>query len=485
MRTKILIVAVVACLVLSMSGLAYAAALTDIDGHWAKPQIEKMVTSGAVTGYPDGSFKPEAKVSRAEFTTMVNRAFEKVDQNAKIDFSDVKESDWYYVQVASGKAAGYIAGYTDDTFKPDNAITREEAAVILAKLLKLDVSKTDAADVYTDVQNIAPWAKASVAAVSTSKVMNGYPERSFNPQNLITRAEAAVAIYSALELSKPNVVSNDSSSSNGGGAIVNPITNIVANKAQFLGSTYLYNVTGDVDSTVYAVEIVIGSDTFRGNIANGKFTAERAIEGNNTSATVNAKAENGTVLRTYQAAITQNGIQRPAISNVSGLRAQFVENNFLYSVKGDVTAEVYEVEITIGSDTFKATPANGHFEAERSVDGNYAAALVKAKAVDGTVIGSVNVSFNTNNAPGNTISNASGRKAAFAGNTYLYFLTGEVASGVSTVEITIGSDTFSVSPVNGSFTAERAVDGDHTSATVKAKSSTGTVLESVTVQFSI
>lgn len=495
MRTKILIIAVVACMVLSISGLAYAAALTDIEGNWAKHQIEKMVTSGAVKGYPDGSFKPEAKVSRAEFTTLVNRAFEKVDQNAKANFADVKETDWHYVQVASGKSAGYIAGYTDNTFKPDNAISREEVAVILTKLLKLDANNTDAADVYTDVQNIAPWAKGSVAAVTTGKVMKGYFEGSFKPYKLITRAEAVVAIYTALELSKPSVVSSGSSSSNNnnnndGGTMVNPITNIVAAKVQFLGNTYLYNVKGDVNSTVYSLEIVIGSDTFSANIANGKFAVERAIDGNYTAATVIAKTANGTVLRSYQVDITQNGSTTPVISNSSGLKAQFMENAYLYSVEGDVNTAVYEVEITIGSDTFKAALANGHFVGERSVDGNYASALVKAKAADGSVLQSVSVLFTTNNTPPNNtpadqITNTSGSKAAFAGNTYLYFLTGEAASGVSTVEITIGTDTFSVTPANGGFSAERAVDGNHASAMVIAKTATGTVLESVTVHFSL
>lgn len=213
MKSKFLISILVACLILSVCGLAYAAGLTDVSGHWAKTQIEKMVSIGAVKGYPDGSFKPDKQITRAEFTTIVNQAFKKFNKDAKAGFADVKESDWYFSQVASGKIAGFISGYTDNTFKPNRAITRAEAASILAELKDLDTSKTDVADKFTDAADIAGWAKGKIAAVTTAKIMSGYPDGSFKANNPITRAEAVVAVDKAMGASTP-VVSGGGGGSN-------------------------------------------------------------------------------------------------------------------------------------------------------------------------------------------------------------------------------------------------------------------------------
>ncbi len=222
MKSKLLTIALVTILIFLISGIAFAAGLTDIGGHWAKSQIEKMVATGAITGFPDGSFKPDQQITRAQFTTIVNKAFGKVNKNAAAAFSDVNKTDWFYEQVAIGTTAGFISGYPDNTFKPDKTITREEAAAILAKLHSFGTSNTSAINSFTDKGNIADWAKGSVAAVVYSKVMNGYPDGSFKPKNSMTRAEAVVSIGLALEASKqpPSTgggASGGSSGSGGGG----------------------------------------------------------------------------------------------------------------------------------------------------------------------------------------------------------------------------------------------------------------------------
>ena len=110
-----------------------AAKLTDIDGHWSKDYVEYGVQKGYINGYEDGSFRPEATVTRAEFSKMINASVG-IAKTADISFNDISSGDWYYQEVRKAVYAGYTNGYEDDTFRADNRITREEAAVILSRI---------------------------------------------------------------------------------------------------------------------------------------------------------------------------------------------------------------------------------------------------------------------------------------------------------------------------------------------------------------
>lgn len=206
MKSKVFKLALTACLAISTSAFAAATSLKDISNHWAKAQIEKMVDSGAVKGYPNGTFQPNKQITRAEFATIVNQAFDKYNADAKTSFSDVKESDWYYSQVASGKAAGFISGYPDNTFQPNKAITREEAATIVAGLITSTGEKQTLT--FTDASQLGGWAKGSVSEIVSEGIMKGYPDGSFKPKNPITRAEAVVTLQNALDLTT-EVVATD------------------------------------------------------------------------------------------------------------------------------------------------------------------------------------------------------------------------------------------------------------------------------------
>lgn len=71
-----------------------------MNGHWAQSQIEKWVKQGLAKGYPDGTFRPDNKVTRAEFVTLLNRAFGQQKPGAECDFADVKPTDRYYADAA-------------------------------------------------------------------------------------------------------------------------------------------------------------------------------------------------------------------------------------------------------------------------------------------------------------------------------------------------------------------------------------------------
>ncbi|MHB9095004.1 MAG: S-layer homology domain-containing protein, partial [Eubacteriales bacterium] len=484
MKSKLLIGVLVVCLMLGMVGLAYAGGLTDIGGNWAKVQIDKMVSDGVIKGYPDGTFRPNKQVSRAEFTAIINQAFGKFKKDAAASFSDVQVTDWCYSQVASGKLAGYISGYPDNTFRSDNPISRAEAAAMLAKLLKLDTTKSDDANHFKDARSIEDWSKGSIAAVSVAKVMGGYPDGSFKPANYITRAEAVVAVGNALLAGKPDPVISSGGGGGGGGGDTpttpaTALNNVLGQKIDFLGA-YRYIVTGDVTTNVYRVEVTIGTQTSTVTPVTGKFTAEYNAEVNLNSALVKAKASDGTVLAEKPLTFT-TVVPTAVMSNLSGRMVELL-GVYMYSVTGDVTAGVSTVEVTIGSDTITVTPVNGKFTATRTMDSVYTSARVRAKAANGSIIGAATVAITSPTIPPRpAISNVTWQKAPAWGSAYLYVIQGEVNPVVAEVEVAIGGETYTVTPDDGKFDFQYAIDGDYTSATLKAKALDGTVTETATV----
>ncbi len=186
----------IVCLMLSSVSLVSAAS-ADVKGHWAEPTINSWTSQGFVSGYEDGTFRPEVKVNRQEFTAFVNRSFSFV-AHAAIDFSDVTATDWSYSDISKAKAAGYISGYPDGTFGPKKEISRQEAAVIVANLLELKVSSS--ADKFTDAKNSAAWSKSAIGAVNDQGIMVGYPDGTFRPEQSVTRAETVVLLDRALKV---------------------------------------------------------------------------------------------------------------------------------------------------------------------------------------------------------------------------------------------------------------------------------------------
>ncbi len=180
----------------SISYVTSFAMAKDLDGHWASNVINEWFDKGLAGGYSDDTFRPNANITRAEFMTLVNNAFEKTSE-IQINFSDVKSNDWYYKTVQKALAAGYIGGYPDGTMRPNQAITRQEAAVIISRVKMLtqkDISKAP----FNDDKMISDWSKGYVNAVITAHIMNGYPDNTFKPNEKISRAEAIVALDNAM-----------------------------------------------------------------------------------------------------------------------------------------------------------------------------------------------------------------------------------------------------------------------------------------------
>ncbi|MDI6603690.1 MAG: S-layer homology domain-containing protein [Thermoanaerobacteraceae bacterium] len=196
--------------------LAFAAtniSFKDIKGHWAEEEICSFVSKGFVSGYEDNTFRPDNLITRAEFVALVNRSFGFKDE-AKINFRDVKSSDWYYNDIQKGVAAGYISGYENNMMNPDKFITREETASIISRLLKLpQATNYDALNKFKDSNKISDWAKNAVDAVATNGLISGYSDGTFQAQNYITRAETVVILQRSINKETNPVYNNEPSRS--------------------------------------------------------------------------------------------------------------------------------------------------------------------------------------------------------------------------------------------------------------------------------
>ena len=151
-----------------------------------------------LNGYPDGTIRPTANVTRAEVATIFFRLLKAEVREENLattnNFADVSEDAWYNTAVSTMAKLGVVAGRTPDTFAPDEYITRAEFATICARFDDADEKCEDCG--FTDIA--AHWAEDYILEAVAYKWINGYEDNTFRPDNFITRAEAATLINRVL-----------------------------------------------------------------------------------------------------------------------------------------------------------------------------------------------------------------------------------------------------------------------------------------------
>jgi hypothetical protein len=151
-----------------------------------------------INGYPDGTVRPDGGVTRAEVAAMLFRLLSDVDKDAPLtsEFADVEAGKWYSQAVAYLTSIGILTGYEDGSFKPNAHITRAEFSAIVSRFDE-STSASDAAGSFSDV-SATHWAFAFIGNVVEKGWLSGYPDGTFKPQNAITRAETVTAINNML-----------------------------------------------------------------------------------------------------------------------------------------------------------------------------------------------------------------------------------------------------------------------------------------------
>ena len=160
------------------------------------PYIEQAVQLGLMRGDIEGNLMPENDISRAEFVTIINRAFG-YDAMGGIPFEDVPADAWYAEDVDIAYTAGYITGTSESTFSPLASLTREEAVVILARNLMMQPSVGENIS-FSDSRDLSAWSRGLVATAAGYGIIEGYPDGSFHPQEAITRGDVAVMLLKAV-----------------------------------------------------------------------------------------------------------------------------------------------------------------------------------------------------------------------------------------------------------------------------------------------
>lgn len=161
-----------------------------------QPYLDKIVSWGVMRGDINGNLNPDRTITRAEFVTMINRAFG-FSETGTTPFRDVDASAWFAEDVGIAYTTGYINGTTDTTFSPYSSVTREQAAVILARILMLQPTVGENTD-FTDSRLLGNWSRGLIAAATDYHIVSGYADGSFRPKNAITRGAAAILIVNAI-----------------------------------------------------------------------------------------------------------------------------------------------------------------------------------------------------------------------------------------------------------------------------------------------
>jgi hypothetical protein len=159
----------------------------------------KMVVSGTT----DTSFAPDNNITRAEFAALLVRSLALTSDAAAASFNDVHATDWFAGSIGAAVKAKLVSGYEDGSFKPNAPITREQMAVMVAKAIsaagKTAASQTDLLNKFNDNSQISDWAKASVSQSVQAGIITGMTDTTFVPAANASRAQAAVMLKRLLQ----------------------------------------------------------------------------------------------------------------------------------------------------------------------------------------------------------------------------------------------------------------------------------------------
>jgi S-layer homology domain len=186
----------------SGSAIAQRSFFSDVSSsYWAKPFIETLSREGIMAGFADGTFKPEQVVTRAQFATILRSAFSEDPVRKSRTFKDVPAKYWANAAISKAYTTGFMSGYSDNTFRPDQKITKAQTLTFLSNGLQLAPPKRAKRllSVYRDADEITEENRLGVAAATENGLVVNYPKTSFlGPDDEMTRAEVAAAIYQAL-----------------------------------------------------------------------------------------------------------------------------------------------------------------------------------------------------------------------------------------------------------------------------------------------
>lgn len=187
-KTSIFIISILIMLGTSTISFAYS----DTNEHWAKETIEELSEKKIIYGYSDETFKPDNDMTRAEFIVVVNRLLGLKVESSKY-IPDVSRQEWFYSDIRKAVEAGIITGDVNGYVRPNDKITREEAVVVLSRALNI-ANIAGSGMNFDDKDEISDWAARAMYTFTKYGYINGYAENLIKPKADITRAEVLTII---------------------------------------------------------------------------------------------------------------------------------------------------------------------------------------------------------------------------------------------------------------------------------------------------
>ncbi|WP_337883992.1 S-layer homology domain-containing protein [Fischerella thermalis] len=168
--------------------------------HWAKEFIAELAALEIIEGFPDGTFRPDQQLTRAQFAAMLNQAFNKVKVRSATAFKDVSTAFWAYTAIQEAYRMGFL-DVAGSEFKPNDSLSRLEVLLSFAKGLNYNVSGSPEAILaaYTDAAMIRSDVRSAIAALTQRGIVVNYPDvQTLNTDKVATRAEVCALLYKAL-----------------------------------------------------------------------------------------------------------------------------------------------------------------------------------------------------------------------------------------------------------------------------------------------
>ena len=176
-------------------------AFSDVSAsYWGYQAISSLSSKSIISGYPNGTFKPDASITRAEFATMLVKALGLNTAGTTGQFTDVTADDWYYNSVNTAVYSGLVSGTGDNLFAPNALITREQMAVMVANALETNAPAVDGIELnsFGDRSSVSNWAVAGLEEAVKAGIVSGMTADTLSPKAHATRAQAAAMIYKML-----------------------------------------------------------------------------------------------------------------------------------------------------------------------------------------------------------------------------------------------------------------------------------------------
>ncbi|MEW4426055.1 S-layer homology domain-containing protein [Paenibacillus pabuli] len=170
---------------------------SDISGHWGEQYVQKLQSVKGVTGYPDGSFRPNHAVTRAEFSMMIDRVFSPSEGSSQPKMFNDLTNHWAKEGILHLTEQGVIQGYADGTFKPDQYLSRAEAVELVGRIVELN-NFTATTVPFHDIDHT--WNQGGIELAFAAGLIEGRTADQFVPEGLVTRAEATALLIRMLSL---------------------------------------------------------------------------------------------------------------------------------------------------------------------------------------------------------------------------------------------------------------------------------------------